>query len=502
MANQNEQKNMVIELLKEGYAPDLISTIGIPIEIINECQVELEEENRKRNIEREEEKPKDRENLNKEKFEDESKKTKMNEGYRQSEGYRSFERDSSFKAHKKMQRMREKLNYMLEIDSVKKKTPRKIQTEEEKEKIDKNIEKVQEKIGLMNDKSLVSFEVSKSVLHYLKQLESLDLEIDQLETILGLISQKIKKQSLGNDIKKAIDKYEGKFVRALAKRIREKSEEVDSIEELESLSRKLSSYSANLSSNMKILLTIDIESVISEIHRKVLKIKARDIEIQNKNSMSNSIKNIINSIAIGEFDYDKAVEIINEEASKRLEQAPKTKFSLSKEQHVKQIKHIIGETLVKEADRYELINPRKAINDLINLNDGNQSRSLYIVVKNLITRKDFETAKEICEQHNVPINFEQASFVSKGNNLNNMGVYARDFKKEVLRAEVADMVMEYLNKDTYPAEERAFLENLEKRLKRENISMSSIILGKTKDGLRTITLEDIYKEDKQVVHGQ
>ena len=46
-------------------------------------------------------------------------------------------------------------------------------------------------------------------------------------------------------------------------------------------------------------------------------------------------------------------------------------------------------------------------------------------------------------------------------------------------------------------EERAYLELIEKGIKMGNVKLEEISLGKSQDGLRTITLADIWTDEKQ-----
>ena len=47
------------------------------------------------------------------------------------------------------------------------------------------------------------------------------------------------------------------------------------------------------------------------------------------------------------------------------------------------------------------------------------------------------------------------------------------------------------------AEERAYFELIEKGLKMGNVKLGAISLGKSQDGLRTITLADIWTDENQ-----
>ena len=70
-------------------------------------------------------------------------------------------------------------------------------------------------------------------------------------------------------------------------------------------------------------------------------------------------------------------------------------------------------------------------------------------------------------------------------------------RKEIRNEEIGDAVLKGINMDGTLEEQNAYYELIEKGLKQGNVKLGAVCLGKSEDGLRTITLADIWTEKEK-----
>ena len=152
---------------------------------------------------------------------------------------------------------------------------------------------------------------------------------------------------------------------------------------------------------------IYVGAVKSRIGNKILKINQKIIFDRIRNDVPTDIAFIIMEIANGTLDIEIANEIIDKEAQKRVEEKPKTRFSLTEEQEKKQILIQIRTVLMEQPEQYHIENPTVTIKQMQKLCGGDLEQSIRIVVNNLIYSKDFERAKEVCDRFSIKDNDNQ-----------------------------------------------------------------------------------------------
>ncbi len=136
-----------------------------------------------------------------------------------------------------------------------------------------------------------------------------------------------------------------------------------------------------------------------------------------------------------------------------------------------------------QAYKYQFKNPRKAIEQITAINGGNKPEAIKCVLQNLIQREEIDIANEI---------FKEA--LDEDPKMKN-AIYPMEY---VLRnAEIKKMVLNLLN-GQLPAEKQfKIYQLLENGIKSKSINLKSIILGKKGDGIRDLSLADIWEEEKQ-----
>lgn len=386
-------------------------------------------------------------------------------------------------AHSKMEQMRERYKKIFfKSNKVEVKFPKEL-SKREVELINSVITEIEEIVNGMRELSKKERrEGASTILAELKKIEDYQLTIDQAEKLHFLMqSEVLEKLKLTSTDK--IDYYMNKNRRTIIRKLTEAVDiaqtQTEELEELKSLERKLTT-------KMQQDNQIVVGAVRSRIGNKISKIiqqKASSDRIRN--DVPVNIELIIKELANGTLDIQTADEIIEEEAKKRVEGKPKTRFTLTEEQEKRQILIQIKTVLMEKPEQYHIENPETTIMQIQELCGGELEQAIRTVVKNLTDIKDFERAKEICDK-----------FSSKDKE-SSLSTYIRRLRNEIRNDEISDIVLKGINMNGTYAEERAYFELIEKGLKMGNVKLGAISLGKSQDGLRTITLADIWTDENQ-----
>lgn len=385
-------------------------------------------------------------------------------------------------AHSKIELMRKRYQKLFfQSNQIEIKQPKEL-SKREIELINSVIKEIEEIVNRM--KGISKKERRRKAITILSELKKIDgypLTIEQAERLLFLMqAEELENLKIGtkDKIVFCINKNRTTTIKRLTEAVDIAQSQTEDLEELKSLKRKLPT---KMEQNNQIV----VGTVRSRIDNKITKIQQKRAIDRIRNEVSVNIENIIKDISHGTLDIQKANEIIEEEARKRRESKPETKFTLTQEQEKRQIMIQIRTVLIEKAEQYHIENPETAIAQLQELSGGNLEQAINTVVKNLTNTKDFERAKQICER-----------FSSKYKE-NSISIYIRGLRQEIRNNEISDLVLKVINMNGTEIEERTYFELIEKGLKRGNVKLSAISLGKSQDGLKTITLEDIWDDEKR-----
>ena len=445
------EKEEIKKLIKHGFDLELISfELDIPIEEIKQCELEL--------------KMLEKSNLAKT-----YSAQKITNGKNKQTG-------------SKMQQIRERYKKLYF-------TSNKIEVKQPKELPRQKLEQINSVIAEIEEiaesiKELPKKERRKEVnaiLTKLKQIEEYQLTIEQAEKLHYILqSEELKK--LNSSITDKIDFYMNRSRKTIIKKLAEAIDiaqsQTNELEELKILERKLT---MKMQQNNQIV----VGAVKTRIGNKISKITQQKARDRIRNDIPEDIDSIIREIANGTLDIRMANEIINKEVRKRVENKPKTRFSLTEEQEKRQILIQIRTVLMEKSEQYHIENPEKTVMQIQELCGGELEQAIRTVVKNLTSIKDFERAKEVCNKFSTQDN--ESSF----------SAYIRTLRKQIRNDEISDIVLKGINMSGTEREERRYLELIEKGLKMGNVKLGAISLGRSQDGLRTITLADIWTDEKQ-----
>lgn len=319
----------------------------------------------------------------------------------------------------------------------------------------------------------------KEINSELKKIKGYQLTLNQAERLYQLLSERVllsKKQGIDN----MMERHRIDIARRLARAITTAQFETNDLQALEGIKRKIT---MQMQKDSPMAFGI----ARTKIENKISKIKQQEAIDRVKNNISPDIDSIIMGIADGTIDVEKANELIDEEVRKRVEKRPKGKFAITEEQEKRQVLIQIRTALKEKSERYQIKNPETAITKLCELTGDDLSQAIRTIVINLISAKDFERAKEVCDKYD---SREKGTSHSKS---------IRALTEEIKNAEIADFVLKGINRKGTDEEEKSFFELLEKGIRKGNIKLNAIFLGKSQDESRIITLADIWEDEKKTI---
>ena len=431
----------VKELIQNGFDLELISfEFDKPIEYVEKCRLELEKE-----IKREDEK-------------------------------------ENYKAHLKMQKIRERYEKLyFGNNKIEVKQDQEILKENEEE-INSIISEFEEILESIKDKELEKKDKIKKVetiLRKLKQIEEYSLSINQAEKLYSLLQlDEVQKLNGKREDRILIDRNKKIAVRKLAKAIDIAQIQTNELEELKKLYKKLTI-------EMQQQYPIEVAPVKVKIRGRIERKNQEEAMNRIIDDVPENIKNIISDIAKGTLDIQRTNKIIEKEVQRRIENTQQNRFSLTKEQVKRQIFMQIITGLEYRAEQYYIQSPEKTIMQIQLLCGVELQQAIKAVIKNLTNVKDFERAKQICNK-----------FLEKDND-NELSKYMNNLIKQIRNDEISNFIMKGIKTQGNWRDERKYLYLIEKGLKKKNVNLHAISLGKSQDGLKSITLADICSIDKR-----
>ena len=438
------------ELISNGFKPELIAfELGIPIEKINEI-------------------------ISDRKLEDTIANTRKK---------RSNKKNAS-----KLEQIRSRYNtlyyqtYDSHIDS-KEENKKKLNTlsEDQKRKVNDTITTMQSILNAMNEQSKEEKRKSADkLLEQLDKIKNLPLTTEQIEILSGILHNPILDYlslSRKDEINKSLKTTRVNLAKKMIKAISAELEQTKDPEELEKLSRKLSSKTIRLYE--KDILSISrVRFVLQQ------KISVTQKENSGKMQIPSDIDVIIRQLSNGTLtNVAEAEQVIKAEAIKRVKNGSTSKFALTEEQQKQVIFSQIIMALINRPEEFIIQNPDKTMQLLQTLFGGDIEQYIGTVADNLLARREIEKAKMFCNRYR-PI--ENSVLQDK----------IRRIRKSIRNIEMGDLILRVIHANTSSEEVDAVLEKIETEIHRRQIDTRSIPLGKSKDGKRKIYLSDVWKEDR------
>lgn len=390
------------------------------------------------------------------------------------------ESEQTSETHKKLELMRRKYKekYSLKIGQDNNRKQDKELTMREKEIVNNCLEKMMQAVDNWDGSRTNAKELIKTIFDNAKTVYDKNIDMEQATQLVSIMDSSNVEAALKyfkDVIALKINGIRKKAYRKLAEKISEEMEETDDLETLEKLEKKMTTQMEK--ENLAVL------NVRTNLSKKIERIKREEITKRIREDIPTELQTIISGLAKGKLDVEEAKKVIENMAKNRVEQKKATKFTLTEEQVRKRYLMQISKALSEQAEKYPIENPEQTMQLLQSLTNGSFLLQLNTVVENLVSRKEFEEADKICQ-----------SYVSKTNNNIEAFAYIKNLRKRTRNAKIGDLVYRTIHSNLSSEEEEKFWGLLQEGLGRNNVKMANIVVGKTQDGLRSITLEDIWPE--------
>lgn len=369
---------------------------------------------------------------------------------------------------KKVRKMRERyvilLNSSQNNNQENKKT---YQTDEQGKIIDEALIKIEENINSINEKTEIKEKAQylKSIVRDVKEISEYPFTFEQSQKMYQLFNNKeLKKLENINVIREILSKINNIIGYKLSKCFNEKIDDTKDMEGLIKIKQLI----------LKDRLGINIQYTIARIDRKIQNLQQNKAIANIKDNISQSIIDLANRIANSNITKEEAEKIIIEESEKIKVPNVNSKFGLTPKQQNKQILREVKYCLIENATNYPIKNSEETIKLLQELGED-ANVSIRTVVKNLIERKEFASAEELCNKY-LKVNEP----------------YIRILQREIESEKLKTIALKILSGEGSIEED---LINYDK-ISKSKINLSNILIGTSKDGSKKITLTDLVEERK------
>lgn len=439
-------------LIKEGFDLKLISfQLEIPIELLIKYSREIEEERAP---------------------EESDRKTYLEEA-----------RNNTIKD--KIKLMRQKYNTLYyRSDSTLTYKAEEI-TEETRELIIQSVKNVEEMFDEIipldrnaKDERRKRIQNSRKIISEIRKIKDLPLTIEQAESMYKVLNSGELQQE--EEEVNSIEKKLYVLKKAMAKRIIEGVErlsyETEDIENLRNLQKRLTK-------KIKAENSIAAQTVHSKIERRITEKRQKEAIEKIKNDIPQSFEPILYGLAKGTLDIRQAQIIIEEEIKKREANRSNGKFAIKTEEQRKQIFMKLYSTLGGKANQFSIENPEQTIQLIQELSGETIENALRTVAKNLLGANRHSEAIGICEKI-----YEQYKRDSNASAI-------KMIRDEARYQEIGYYILRGIKRDVTENEDILYFKKIEEGLKTSNINLKAIPLGQSSDGVRKISLADIWIDE-------
>lgn len=357
-------------------------------------------------------------------------------------------------------------------------------TKEEFEKVEEIIAKLEEGTnGLEKLTAREKLLKGNNVLEVLKDFYSLPCSLEQAYRVRKLVSNRELnelKLDLHDRIDQKIDKARVIVNRKLADIIETEAAKADDYDTVFALLKKIS-YDMEKKDASVTSLKLRIQSKLNYL------MQSRAVD-RFKNDISDEVRDITRGIIEPNADVEEIETKIDKEAQRLFDSAPKKGFlAIKRESYDSQVYMKIRTLLSDRAEEFKIEDSDLVIDRLMKVCNGDFHSSLKCIVDNFVSRKDYDGAKAICSKYIQKPNKDTFEEPEKS-------VMARKMKKQIVGTEIGDMVLNQIN--TRAVDDGMFMKLLEDRLESERANLSLISLGKTRMGTKTISLNDVWYEQR------
>lgn len=344
------------------------------------------------------------------------------------------------------------------------------------------IETMVEKLDNMKHKE--KRECANEILQFLQLFYEAPCSLEQAERMSKLIAisdlNELKSSRLDN-VDSRIRKARITVNKKLAELVESEAGKTDDCDTIRELEKKIT---YDMEKN-----DFSLSSLRLRIQSKLRVLQQQRASSNLINSISDGIKDITRALISDNADIDDIKQKIDSEVQGMLAtRLSKGNFALNEDHYREQVFIKIRALLSERAEEFPIEDLSVAMDQFSKIYNKNFSMTLRSVTENFVARGKYSEAKDFCSKYIVrPSYDDEEPETSKS---------AKLVKRDVIGAEIGNMVVKQINEPTISDNE--FMEMLESRMQSDRVSKTSINLGKTKNGTKKITLQDVWYEDQKM----
>lgn len=324
----------------------------------------------------------------------------------------------------------------------------------------------------------------KLVLEKYEMLNDCNLTVTQAKDLYLLLEHDNIKalcqinKGKNNPIKDIIDQQKEKVLDKLVEAVNIEIQNVGNIEELEKLCEGLPIEILKKNNDKYKKYAEKINQKKSGLNKaKIL----AELEVVPENIIS-----IVRQLALGNLDVLGAASVIEKEAIENVKKAEYDNFEEGVKLEKKKIHTKIKSILVEKAKDYCIKNPALTVLNLKELTGDTLIESMSSIIMNLVERKEYEKALEMCKY------FEQKT---KDEEINK---YIEKIRTVVVNMEIGKMIISKINLEDDKEKRERYFDTISKEFNQKGILLEEISIGEIMNNGSKLTLADIYKKEKIV----
>ena len=274
--------------------------------------------------------------------------------------------------------------------------------------------------------------------------------------------------------------YRSKIVKKLVDGVKTRAALTDDIEELKSLSRILSADIERVDYTV-------VSSIRANIQSKITRIQTEKRNYEMEHEFPKNIISIIENLVSKDINEEALGSAIDSEVQRRISTST-IKFSDANtpERQRVQVYYRVIKALAVLANEYPIQSADRVMSVLEKMFHMGFDSNFRAVINNYIERNEMVAARYLCDRFN--------------------GIYGADtscsnsiqkVRGDILRAEIGQIILRGIQANASEKAKKDFIDVFERRMKEHRYSYSLIPLGRTKDGMKKITLQDIWGEDRE-----
>ena len=346
--------------------------------------------------------------------------------------------------------------------------------------------KVVEPVIEQIEDSLVSIKDRRARINkVLKELDSIkneQISLDQAEKIVNILVDKdrfpIPEGDNDKTLRYMFNMYRGLMIKKLIAAVRNKAELTNDLEELKGLNRILS---LDIEKNDY----LGISPIKRNIQQRISKLEAQKRDYEMENNFSEDILKILSNLISSNPNEEEIDQAIDNEVQRRINSNTNRFPGVNTPERQKtQVYYRVAKAMEKLAEEYPIQRADKVIEILEKKFGMGFDVNFRSVMSNYMVRNEFIAAGYLCDRYSGML----------GNDSKSASVLTRA-KSDITRHEIGQLILKGIQTNATDEEQNKFFDVIERRMKNHMISYSLIPLGRTKDGMKKITLQDIWGED-------